>query len=243
MIPFLSVVSPMKDRLIERISRQKSKRERNIQAFVRSEAHQITRKGYEGWRFLFITFLFNKFKILLSLLLAVHRKNPSLIPRALFWFHGFGKKNQEALKGSLGRGVPPKPSSPDTLFKTEIVGSTKIDHPSPTLHSFFRHPVQDVHPENRLLKLCHYSASRGCIFAVQATFPFRTPAHGTKKEHGSQGSGARAGAQPFRPHKEVPTTVSPALWRGRSRGGRTGAETGANRDRMISFRTSPLPVK
>ena len=30
MIPFLSVVSPRKDRLIEGISRQKSKRERNI---------------------------------------------------------------------------------------------------------------------------------------------------------------------------------------------------------------------
>ena len=38
MIPFLSVVSPWKDRLIEAISRQKSKRERNIQTFVRSEA-------------------------------------------------------------------------------------------------------------------------------------------------------------------------------------------------------------
>lgn len=48
MIPFLSVVSPRKDLLIEVMSRQKSKRERNIQAFVRSEAHQITRKGYEG---------------------------------------------------------------------------------------------------------------------------------------------------------------------------------------------------
>lgn len=48
MIPFLSVVSPRKDRLIEGISRQKSRRERNIQAFVRSEAHQITRQGYEG---------------------------------------------------------------------------------------------------------------------------------------------------------------------------------------------------
>ena len=48
MIPFLSVVSPRKDLLIEVMSRQKSKRERNIQTFVRSEAHQITRKGYEG---------------------------------------------------------------------------------------------------------------------------------------------------------------------------------------------------
>lgn len=48
MIPLLSVVIPRKDRLIEGMSRQKSKRERNIQAFVRSEAHQITRKGYEG---------------------------------------------------------------------------------------------------------------------------------------------------------------------------------------------------
>lgn len=33
MIPFLSVVSPRKDRLIEVMSKQKSKRERNIQAF------------------------------------------------------------------------------------------------------------------------------------------------------------------------------------------------------------------
>lgn len=48
MIPFLSVVSPRKDLLIEVMSRQKSKRERNIQTFVRSEAYQITRKGYEG---------------------------------------------------------------------------------------------------------------------------------------------------------------------------------------------------
>ena len=48
MIPFLSVVFPRKDRLIEVMSKQKSKKERNIQALVRSEAHQITRKGYEG---------------------------------------------------------------------------------------------------------------------------------------------------------------------------------------------------
>ena len=159
MIPFLSVVSPRKDRLIEPMSRQKSKRERNIQAFVRSEVHQITTQGYEGWRFLFITFLFNTFQILLSLLHAVHRKNTNLVPRALLWFPGFGKKTQAGvLKGSLGRGVPPKPLSPDTLFKTKIVGSTKMDRLSPTLHSFFRHPVQAFHPENRPWKLCHYSA-------------------------------------------------------------------------------------
>ena len=92
MIPFLSVVFPRKDRLIEVMSKQKSKRERNIQAFVRSEAHHITRKGYEGWSFLFITFSFNTFKIFLSLLHSVHRKKPNLVPRTLFWFHGFGKK-------------------------------------------------------------------------------------------------------------------------------------------------------
>ena len=92
MIPFLSVVFARKDRLFEVMSKQKSKKERNIQAFVRSEAHQITRKGYEGWRFLFITFSFNTFKILLSLLHSVHRKKPNLVPRALFWFHDFGKK-------------------------------------------------------------------------------------------------------------------------------------------------------
>lgn len=45
------------------------------------------------------------------------------------------EKTQEALKGSLGRGVPAKPSSPDTLFKTKIVGSTKwTAHCQPSTH-------------------------------------------------------------------------------------------------------------
>ena len=39
MIPFLSVVSSRKDLLIEVMSRQKSKRERNIQAFLFAVRH------------------------------------------------------------------------------------------------------------------------------------------------------------------------------------------------------------
>lgn len=135
MIPFLSVVSPRKDRLIEGMSRQKSKRERNIQAFVRSEAHQITRKGYEGWRFLFITFAFihSKFCSLYCTGLSIE-KTPTSSPGRCFDSLAL-EKTQEALKGSLGRGVPAKPSSPETLFKTKIVGSTKwTAHCQPSTH-------------------------------------------------------------------------------------------------------------
>ena len=84
MIPFLSVVFPRKDRLFEVMSKQKSKKETNIQAFVRSEAHQITRKGYEGWRFLFITFSFNTFKICFLYCTLSIEKTPASSPGRFF---------------------------------------------------------------------------------------------------------------------------------------------------------------
>ena len=47
--PYSSILGELRvvSRVFEVMSKQKSKKERNIQTF-RSEAHQITRKGYEG---------------------------------------------------------------------------------------------------------------------------------------------------------------------------------------------------
>ena len=210
---------------MRRCQGKKSKRERNIQAFVRSEAHQITRNGKVGVSCSSLFRLIHSKFCFLYCTLSIE-KTPASSPGPFFDSLAL-EKTQKALKRRLGRGVPPKVSIPNTLFNTKIVGGTKMDRPSPTFPSFFRHPVQAVHPENKqavktIPLLCEAAFSR-----YKLLFLFARQLMSRKRSLCSQGSGARAGAQPFRPHKEVPTTVSPALWRGRSRGKSRGGRTGS----------------